>query len=105
MRDVLAIPREEFVAPNTREKNGGLLARFATNQIRSNDCGIGGGFVHVPGQTRQQIRYVGFNHDLLVLASQLAREPRWNCGIVERGFTDTIFVRESDCVGANWLIS
>jgi hypothetical protein len=46
---------------------------------------------------------VRLNYDLLVLASQLARQAGWDAGIIERSFADAILAGEGDGIGSDRL--
>ena len=76
MRNVLAVSGKQFVPTHARKQNRRLLARLAAYQIRRDDRGISRGFVHVPDQPRQQIRYVGLDNDALIFAAQICRASR-----------------------------
>ncbi len=103
VRRVLAIPGEKLVSADAREQHGGLLSRLAAHQVRRNDRRIGGGFVHVPGEARQQIGHVRLDHDALILAAQTSCQPGGHFGIVERVFADPILRRKRDGVSAHRL--
>src|SRR5579871_104041 len=52
MCNVLAVPGKQFIATNSGEKHGGLLASFAAYQVSGDDRWIGDRLVHVPDETR-----------------------------------------------------
>src|SRR5581483_875746 len=102
--DMLAVAREEFVAADSGKKHSRLLAGLATDQMGSNNRRIGRRFVHVPDKARQEISDIGLNYDPLVVAPKMLSEARGDIGIIQRRFSNPIFLGESDRVGPNWTV-